>query len=298
MITIYILVPFLLIPQILFCGVLVKYDKLHKSLTNYEYVPLIGNLMTSRWAYEALAVEQFKNNRYEREYFDLDQEISSANYVNSFLVPKLEGKLDILRQKIRDEDDPGVTQEDLENLNMQLAGLGKLLPEYQPYGPVSEEVKAFDDSTVMDIKSYYSAVTELKRIRVRDGRKEQDSLDKALIKREGGVKAYTSFKNKYSNESLSDLLLNHSVVEKIMEKDGRLIRKFEPVYMKPTSRMGRAHLYAPNKQVGNIEIDTLWYNILVIWIYTLVLYLTLRTDLLRKVINISETRKLIKRQSN
>ncbi|NOR34709.1 MAG: ATP-binding cassette domain-containing protein, partial [Bacteroidales bacterium] len=69
--TIYILVPLLLIPQIIFCGVLVKYDKLHHSLTNYEYVPLIGNMMTSRWAYEALAVEQFKNNEFEKVFFDI-----------------------------------------------------------------------------------------------------------------------------------------------------------------------------------------------------------------------------------
>jgi hypothetical protein len=277
--------------------VLVKYDKLHKSLTNYEYVPAIGNVMTSRWAYEALSVEQFKSNRFQREYFDIEQEISSANYVSSYLIPNLEGKLEVLRQKIRDGDDSGVTPEDLRNLNMQLARLGKLLPEFQPYGPLPEEPEAFDDSTVTDIKSYYSAVTELKRSRVRDGRKELDSLDKALIDREGGVKAYTGFRNKYSNKSLSDLLLNHNVVEKIMEYDGRLIRKYEPVYMKPTSRVGKAHLYAPNKQVGNMEIDTLWYNVLVIWIYTLVLYLTLRTDLLRKAINISETRKRLKRQS-
>ena len=49
-----------------------KYDKLNKSLTNYEYVPVIGDLMPSRWAFEALAVNQFKNNRYEKEYFYVD----------------------------------------------------------------------------------------------------------------------------------------------------------------------------------------------------------------------------------
>ncbi len=88
-ITIYILVPFLLIPQILFCGVLVKFDKLHKSISNYEYVPVIGDLMTSRWAYEALAVEQFKNNRYMQQFFDIDQQISDATYKESFLIPTL-----------------------------------------------------------------------------------------------------------------------------------------------------------------------------------------------------------------
>ncbi|HZY26322.1 MAG TPA: ATP-binding cassette domain-containing protein, partial [Bacteroidales bacterium] len=42
-ITIYILIPFILIPQLLFSGVIVKFDKLHKnSLSSNEYVPLIG----------------------------------------------------------------------------------------------------------------------------------------------------------------------------------------------------------------------------------------------------------------
>ena len=49
-ITIYILIPFLVIPQILFGGVIVKFEKLHKNLTSYEYVPVIGDLMASRWA--------------------------------------------------------------------------------------------------------------------------------------------------------------------------------------------------------------------------------------------------------
>ena len=73
-ITIYILIPFLLIPQLLLGGIIVKFDKLHKSLTSYEYVPLIGDLMASRWAYEALVVEQFKYNKYERYFFPVRSE--------------------------------------------------------------------------------------------------------------------------------------------------------------------------------------------------------------------------------
>jgi amino acid transporter len=58
-ITIYILIPFILVPELLFSGVIVRYDKLHKSIANPEYVPVIGDIMTSRWAYEALMVHQF-----------------------------------------------------------------------------------------------------------------------------------------------------------------------------------------------------------------------------------------------
>jgi hypothetical protein len=42
-------------------GVIVDFDKLHKSIANDQYVSIAGDLMISRWAYEAMAVNQFKN---------------------------------------------------------------------------------------------------------------------------------------------------------------------------------------------------------------------------------------------
>ncbi len=86
------LIIFLLIPQLLFGGVIVKFDKLHESLTSDEYVPVIGDLMTSRWAYEALAVEQFKNNKFEKHFFSFDKEISNSRY-NELLITDLQNKI-------------------------------------------------------------------------------------------------------------------------------------------------------------------------------------------------------------
>ena len=48
--------------------------------------------------------------------------------------------------------------------------------------------------------------------------------------------------------------------------------------MNPTSAAGRAHFYAPVKIIGNRSFDTLWFNILVIWIFSFILYLTLYYD--------------------
>ena len=94
MITIYILIPFIIIPQLLFSGVLVKYDKLHiNSRASNEYVPFIGEMMPARWSFEALAVEQFKNNRYEKLFFPYDMEISLNDYIVGYLIPKLEKNL-------------------------------------------------------------------------------------------------------------------------------------------------------------------------------------------------------------
>ena len=62
LITIYILIPFILIPQLLFSGVIVKFDRLHSNNpSSYENVPKIGNMMATRWSFEALTVEQFKS---------------------------------------------------------------------------------------------------------------------------------------------------------------------------------------------------------------------------------------------
>jgi ABC-type multidrug transport system ATPase subunit len=296
-ITIYILVPFLLIPQILFSGVLVKYDKLHKSLTNYEQVPVIGDLMTSRWAYEALAVEQFKRNRFQNVFFDIDQEISNADYLQSYLVQELEIKLDEVENKYIKEKDPTEIQADLQTLNMQLKAMGKLIPEIPAYEGGPAELNPFSDSVASSIHSYLSQVSELSRNKTIKARKEKDRIDKALLEELGSIQAYTNFRNSYDNKSLFDLVSNRSVLDRVIEKNGRMIRKYQPIYQKPTSRIGRAHLYAPSKQVGNLEIDTMWFNIVAIWIYSLLLYLVLRFDLLRKVITFSETRKLTRNQN-
>jgi ABC transport system ATP-binding/permease protein len=68
-VTIYILVPLLLIPQILLCGVIVKFDDLQNKNAPKMWCRLTGEIMASRWAFEALAVEQYKNNRYMARFF-------------------------------------------------------------------------------------------------------------------------------------------------------------------------------------------------------------------------------------
>jgi len=290
-IAIYILVPFLLIPQIIFSGVLVKYDKLHKSLTNYEYVPLIGNLMTSRWAYEALAVDQFKKNAYAKYYFDVEQKHSRAEYLQTYLVSDLQIKLNELEQDKLDDANAETTREHLNTLNAQLVQTGTLVPEIPPYDPLKYEGQPLDSATAY-MQNYLNQITGLTRSILGTTTREKNAINTALIEKLG-MKNYTSFRDSYENKSLSDLVLSKNVLgEKVLEKDGRLIRKYEPAYMNPTSRWGRAQLYAPVKQIGIFQIDTLWFNVIFIWLYSLLLYFALRTDLLRKIITFFETRKL------
>jgi hypothetical protein len=62
--------------------------------------------------------------------------------------------------------------------------------------------------------------------------------------------------------------------------------------MKPGSKYGRAHFYAPYKQLGNLKIDTLLFNITAIWIMTVALYITLYLNVLKHFIVLLESLKL------
>jgi ABC-type multidrug transport system ATPase subunit len=295
-ITIYILVPFLLIPQIIFCGVLVKYDKLHKSLTNYEYVPVIGDLMASRWAFEALAVNQFKDNRYQKVYFDVDKKISDANYYKAYLVPQIDLRLGTVERKLKAGTAVESLGPDLELIQRELDKLGWQVPQVPAFDASAVNARSFNDSTPIAIRNYLGQITEYNRIVLNETRAEKDLINKALIDRLGGLEAYTRFRNNYDNDQLNDMLLNRNLFQKVDEKDGKLIRIHEPAFMTPTSPFVRAQLYAPVKRIGNLEIDTVWFNIIFLWIYSALLYLVLYYDLLRKLLVYLETLRLIPRR--
>ena len=104
----------------------------------------------------------------------------------------------------------------------------------------------------------------------------------------GGKEAFDEFNFEYSNTSLGNMVLNRKQAVQIIEKDNKLIRKFEPIYMEPTSKYGRAQFYASEKIIGNTAFHTFWFNLTIIWITSILLYLSLYFDLLRKLVSYFE----------
>lgn len=283
--TISILVPILLIPQILFSGVMVKFDKLHKSLTNYEYVPVIGDMMTSRWAYEALTVYQFKNNAFNRHFYDIDKEISDSYYLERFLLPTIQSKVDETLYYMNQAKNRDQVRYNLRMLRDQTSHLETIVPEIDYASGDKLNFQSFDETVTSETNAYLKELGALFMGKIQEARKQKEKIEKDLMTELGGLEAYISFRNAHENKKLSDILLNRSDLEKIVEKDHLLIRKYEPVFMEPTSNIGRAHLYAPFKKIGEISIGTLWFNTLMIWLSAIFLYLTLYYDLLRKIIH-------------
>ena len=94
-VTIYILIPLLVIPQMALGGAMFNFDKINKIFGGGKgNSPVIADVMASRWAYEALAVTQFKNNKYEQNFFDIEQIESYANYKQVFYIPEMNKLVD------------------------------------------------------------------------------------------------------------------------------------------------------------------------------------------------------------
>ena len=110
---IYILIPLVIIPQLLFSGVIVKFDKINPMFNREDSVPLIGNVMASRWAYEALSVEQFKNNDFNRHLYEYEKAKQMATWKKDYWLKELSTKLNFVNNNFSDPEKKKEVENDL-----------------------------------------------------------------------------------------------------------------------------------------------------------------------------------------
>jgi hypothetical protein len=282
-VTIYILIPFIIIPQLLFSGVLVKFDWLRSHTpASYEYVPVIGDLIPARWAFEALAVEQFKNNKFERNFFSYDAGISQNDWYSVFLINQ-NLKYDLW--KCNHYKDSTGHRDDLENSFYKINYYIDRLNELAGFSPIQDTwkdsltIELFDATTAARAEHHLDSLAS----HFRSVRKAFKIL-KDSVERNIGRERYNEMKDKYTNKRLTEFVLNEEAKQKSIETDHKIIQKYEPAFMSPVSKFGRGQFYIPLKQVGAITIDTFWFNIIVLWLVTLVLYTALYYKLLMKAL--------------
>lgn len=286
-VTIYILIPFLIIPQLLLAGVVVKFDKLNPSLAAVGSVPIAGEIMASRWAFEAMAVNQFVDNEYEKHFYREDKRISIATYKKDYWMPKLISKTGKIDNALKDGVSRKELAPDIALLHNELKKEEKysrkkcrILPEVTP--------EKYNDDVSAAIKHYLSVTIKNHYINVDiAARRKHNELTMAMIK-ELGNDGLVKLKDDYENESLSQLVKNSNDLsgERSLEKEGRLIQQIDPIFHDPMeSNMGRAHFFAPRKKIFGIYYPTLLFNLSVIWLMSLVLAVMLYFDVFKKTID-------------
>lgn len=263
-VAIYITIPILLIPQILLCGVVVNFSDLSPNSTTGN-VPVIGNLIPSRWAYEALAVSQFKDNEHSKMLFDTQKVKYETQYYRSVFLYEVQSQLEMLN----DEKKNGKT---VQPLHMDV--LKKALPT------VAEVTGMNAYQGQYDYASLRKYTDEAERILGDKGNQATLAEDRIVSQRlrEIGKEEFKQTKRDHFNLQLENFVVNadskhtHDIV------DGYIVPRVGYVYLTPRTNCGNAPFYSAEKIVAGTKIDTLRFNMYVLLVYSLILAILLYTD--------------------
>jgi ABC transport system ATP-binding/permease protein len=267
---------------------MVKFEKLNPNipLQSPVSIPFYGEGIVARWGYEALAVEQFTNNRYERLFYDYEKGRSKASFIKQYWKDAMNDKLGVLESSILNQRKYDGFVEDLDfvqyEIKKRLADIpdgtytdaDKLTPG-QVNDQVIQSTKAYVEKTRKDNVNEYNKLDNLRNNLITAA----ESKDKA---------AFTKLKNEYFNAKLEEFATNRTETDKSVIFKNRLYQKMDPIYMDPQNKFIKAHFYSPKKMVFGIPVNTFIVNVFVIWIMTGLLYLALYFRLLKKLLDFGE----------
>ena len=243
--------------------------------------------MTSRWAYEALAVEQFANNPFEKQFFPLDAIMSRSTYKKDWWIAAMRERLD-----------------KCEHLLNQNAPVDSFITPLKvlKYG-FNEEAKLYSSKKFLFLDDLQknnftrqngiqirNALDSLKEFYI-DQFNEASEKKEILISRLTDTPQHNDFfnqeKNKYENESLEEMVRSSNQTDRLVVTNEKIIQRFEPVYHVNASEIFlQAPLFSSVKNFAGKTVNTMPANIIVIWLMTALLYFTLQINLFRKLMKI------------
>jgi len=263
-VAIYITIPLLLIPQILLCGVVVDFNDINSKSTTGN-VPLIGNIIPARWAYEAMAVTTFADNEFEAPLFESHSKHYRNLYYKSTYLYEVDsqletwenekkngGKVDPLHKEVIEKALPRIAE---------VCGMEEYNGGYD-YKSLKEYIKQADDILT---KEGNSIALETDRI-VCDRMKEL-TTDK-----------YRELREARTNHALEGVAVNETAEKPFEIRDGVIVPIAGQIYLEPTTHCGGAPFYSSYKYIGGMKIKTLWFNLLVLLLMAVVTAILLYSD--------------------
>lgn len=238
---VYLLIPAIIIPQLMFSGLVIDYDNLPQIVKNKQYTPIVADLCVARWAFEAMAVTQYATNDYEFYFFPTHVDLSETNYYLYYFLPALSE----------------IAQKDMDYAATVLANEKKKHASFPAI-----------DADVMQQIRFLKQVYSNKRSMLTE---EEDLIRTQLAK----VYDLNDFAEKYTNKSLRVLVCSLNKQVQILDTHEGLERKYMPIYYIPHHPLGRAQMFAPMKRIGRYLMPTKYFNSMIILIMNFLLGLLL-----------------------
>ncbi len=310
-ITIYIVIPLMIIPMMVLSGAMFPFDKLNRSIGNVDKVPIIAELMPTRWTYEALIVSQFKDNKYSKTqftkdgetYYQLQKKISEADFNKVHRIKALRDALETTLFEYRSNpknivksEVPVVKKSTRRFSKLQLLKneLEKMTAVYHvpAFTYISDLTPyEFNPGIADSLSSYFNRMDRLFSKISNTASDRRDifyNMNDLLLKK---------LEDDYYNYKLLEIVTKPYERKKILLYNNSLVQNTDPIYLDPY-KSGflnfRTHFYAPAKYIFGLKTDTFVFNISLVLLGSLFLYLTLYFELLGKAVRFFENLKFRK----
>jgi len=301
----------LIIPMMVLSGAMFPFDKLNREIGNVEKVPLIAELMPTRWTYEALIVSQFKDNKYSRiiydkagdSFFNLQKKINEAEFNKVYRLKALRDAVETSLFEYRrnpanmgDNDDVPVRKSRpqftrlmlLKNELTRLASVNNL-PEFEYINDLTPN--RFNPDIADSLTKYLNRMDLVFNSR---SAYASDIKDRFYFANDILLK---KLENEYYNYKLEEIVTKPYERKKILIYNNSLIQNTDPIYLDPDKKgflNFRTHFYAPSKYIFGIKADTFKFNISLVLLSTILLYIALYYEVLGKAIRFFENIKFPK----
>ncbi|MBQ6211250.1 MAG: ATP-binding cassette domain-containing protein [Prevotella sp.] len=249
-VAIYISIPILLIPQILLCGLVVNFSDLTPKSTT-GYVPLIGDVIPSRWSYEALAVTSYTDNLYERPFFKLDKKRQESQFYNMAFLYELQSQLEMMEEEKKRGMKVNPSHASIIHSNLPILSGFCGMENYT------------GDGSYNSLFDYLKQAEAILAKRSNDATLKKDALIGNIV-RQQGKEAFLELKRQNHNSKLEEFVTGADQMRVLDIVDDHLVPRSAMVFLTPHNHWGRAPFYSSEKLLGHWHIKTLWFNMGVI----------------------------------
>ena len=283
--SLYIVIPFLIIPNMLFSGYMIHFSEDTSNVKEERLVPLLAEFTPTRWAYEALMVDQYAANPYNRYFFHDEMKLYQSRFILRHILPSLESSLSHC-EKLRSNRAPA------DSLQVYLSLIAR---EFRLLGE-SDEIAPFEKLPLLKAASYDSllyneAYGYLTYVRFLMENTISETIGKIELTKEHLADSLVNvpvevFKKSHQNEYVEELVLNRNQSSGVVENGSRLIKSGSPVFIPPESDFGKARFFASRKRFNNQVIPVFRFNISMIWMLNLLAYILFLTNGMKLFLNL------------
>jgi len=286
-VTIYILIPLLLIPQMILGGAMFDFEKLNKYIGGGYQVPYVAELIPARWAYEGLMVNQFKNNPFEKQFYELEKKESIYNYKRGPYIAQLTKIIDekSFKNTVKQEvNNPEYNR--MELLYNELKKELVLNPDLNFNEIDSLKNEKITPETINNVRQYLDGLSTFYGLKLNAILIQKEVALHELQSNAEKKSAFRKYKDAYYNEHLADVVQKTYSSKKLIESGKEINQIIDPIFNDPAPNSilkFRANFFSPTKVFLNKNIDTYIFNLTTLWVGIILLYIILYYNILKKI---------------